>query len=164
MSNRHRGPRARSSLDAFWSHVRMCFPETECWHWHGSINLDNGYGRWQISKQWQANRGSEARTIGAHRFIYELLVGPIPEGLTLDHLCRRRDCVNPEHLEPVTERENILRGTSPSALNAQKTHCVNDHAFTPENTYLGKRGRRCRACRRQWMRERRAALAAVVPE
>lgn len=84
-----------------------------------------------------------------HRVVYELRVGPIPEGLELDHLCRVRHCANPEHLEPVTGRENIRRGTSPSAINGRKTHCKNNHEFTPENTYVSPLGKRtCRTCRK----------------
>jgi hypothetical protein len=83
----------------------------------------------------------------AHRVVYEALVGPIPTGLQLDHLCRTRACVNPAHLEPVTRRENILRGESPSAVHARKTHCIRGHEFTPENTHTRSDGSRsCRKC------------------
>jgi hypothetical protein len=76
-----------------------------------------------------------------------LLVGPIPEGLTIDHLCRVRHCVNPAHLEAVSERVNILRGNGAGARNARKTHCVKGHAFTPDNLYRDYQGyRRCRRC------------------
>ena len=89
---------------------------------------------------------------------YELLVGPIPEYLTLDHLCRVRNCVNPAHLEPVTSAENILRGMSSPAQNARKTECLNGHAFTVENTLINVIGARvCRTCTRLNMRETRRA-------
>jgi hypothetical protein len=86
-----------------------------------------------------------------HRVAYEALVGPIPQGLCIDHLCRNRACVNPDHLEPVTNRVNILRGETIMAANAAKTHCVRGHEYTPENTLINaKTGtRRCAACNRE---------------
>jgi hypothetical protein len=77
-----------------------------------------------------------------------LLVGPIPEGKQLDHLCRNRACINPEHLEPVTAKENILRGESFSAKNARKTHCIHGHELSGDNLRILKHGRVCLECRR----------------
>lgn len=109
-----------------------------CWLW-GGFTEPKGYGRFQV--------GGAARL--AHRISYELHVGPIPDGLVLDHLCRVRNCVNPEHLEPVTSRENTLRGETPAAANVTKTHCLRGHEFTAENTRATlKGGRSCRACER----------------
>jgi hypothetical protein len=107
-----------------------------CWLWAGEWN-DGGYGRlWIRGKNHQA-----------HRLSYELHKGPIPDGLTIDHLCRVRCCVNPDHLEPVTMRENTLRGTGPTALNVLKTSCPAGHLYTPDNTRIDARGRRsCREC------------------
>jgi hypothetical protein len=88
----------------------------------------------------------------AHRFAYELLVGPIPAGLTLDHLCLNKACVRPDHLEPVSLTVNIRRA------NARRTHCKRGHAFTPENTYLDKIGaRQCRKCGAEKQARYRAA-------
>ena len=118
----------------FWSKVdtdgSTVHPDLgKCWLWRASRDR-SGYGRFKAA----------TGVVGAHRVAYELLVGPIPDGLTLDHLCRVRHCVNPEHLEPVTHRENTLRGTGPTAENARKTHCLRGHALT--------HGRRCMTCAR----------------
>lgn len=117
-----------------------------CWEWiagkggvHGGV-----YG-----VIWS---GPGGRQIYAHRAMYELHVGPIPDGLTIDHLCCNYACVNPDHLRPATQKENILRGNSLSARRARQTHCVHGHEFTPENTILRSRpqgGRLCRTCNRE---------------
>lgn len=99
----------------------------------------------------------DGRMVGAHRVSYELFVADIPEGLQIDHLCRTPRCVEPKHLEPVSRRENILRGTSPTAVNATATHCPRGHAYDAENTYVYNGGRGCRECRREWNREHRTS-------
>jgi hypothetical protein len=120
--------------------------ETPCWIWAKYI-ARTGYG--------QTFAGG--RVVYAHRHFYEQYVEPIPEGLQIDHLCRVRSCVNPEHLEAVTQRENILRGNSLGALRARQTHCKHGHEFTPENTRIASNGtRRCRACGRERSRRMRA--------
>jgi hypothetical protein len=113
--------------------------ETGCWEWSASRD-SSGYGSIKVNGSWR----------GAHRIAYELIEGPIPAGLQLDHLCRVRHCVNPAHLEPVTPRENTMRSPIAfCALNAQKTFCKHGHEFTPGNTYINAEGRRtCRACQR----------------
>lgn len=132
---------------------RIVFAEaTACWEWTGSTTQGYGAIAW----------GEDGRSRRVHRVVYELLVGPVPPPLMLDHLCRNRRCVNPAHLEPVTNRENVLRGIGPTAVNAAKTHCSVGHEFTEVNTYYNPRDpgwRRCRACRRA---ERRAAYWRAV--
>ncbi|MEU2992920.1 HNH endonuclease signature motif containing protein [Streptomyces griseoincarnatus] len=101
---------------------------------------------------------SQGAMHNAHRVAYEVLVGPIPEGMHIDHLCRVRRCVNPHHLEPVTQRENTLRGDGPTAIHALKTHCPQGHPYDEVNTYVCSAGRRhCRKCKREREREYRAA-------
>lgn len=122
---------------------------------------------------WISNRAAQpngytkigvlGRTWLTHRFAYEAFVGPIPDGMQLDHLCRQRACVNPEHLEPVTCRENLLRGETVTAREAQQTHCHLGHEFTPENTYVRAdrpTSRGCRVCRSASARRSKARLAA----
>ena len=110
-----------------------------CWVWTAYIER-NGYGRFMPVK---------GKNCWAHRISYELHVGPIPQGLHLDHLCKNRACCNPAHLQPVTQRENNLRSNGLTALNAVKTHCKRGHEFTDENTFRRKNGKRnCVACRR----------------
>ena len=116
-------------------------PDTGCWLWTGCLN-SKGYGCW-------SQNGKVKLT---HRVAYELLVGPIPEGMVNDHLCRERRCCFPGHLEPVTSRVNTRRGMAATA-----TECKRGHAFDEANTYITKRGtRECRICRRM-QRERFAA-------
>lgn len=86
----------------------------------------------------------------AHRVVYQNMVGPIPKGLVMDHLCRVRICINPDHLEPVTDAENILRGIAPSAMNKRKTHCKRGHELSGDNLIEFRGGRHCRECARQW--------------
>lgn len=93
-----------------------------------------------------------------HRVAYELRVGPIPEGMQIDHLCRVRRCVNPAHLEPVSQTENIRRGDSFAGREARQTHCIYGHPFSFENTLLTKSERRCRACQRRRNKLRKARL------
>lgn len=110
-------------------------PESGCWIWEGS--LCRGYGSVCI----------DGKAYRAHRVSYQMHKGEIPEGLTIDHLCRVRCCVNPDHLEAVTNKENILRGTSPTAHNRRKTHCINGHELVPGNLKWNRNQfRQCHMC------------------
>jgi hypothetical protein len=110
-----------------------------CWEWIGAIS-DVGYGK----------MGHVGKCAYAHRLAYEHYVGPIPEGLVIDHLCRNRSCVNPDHMEPVSHRINLLRGESMSAIHAKKTECPKGHPYAGENLYAHPNGsRQCRTCKRE---------------
>ena len=125
-----------------------------------AIESDNGCWLWTASS-WQGygQVSWQGRPVKAHRLIYKLLVGPVPEGMTLDHLCRKRACVNPAHLEPVSHQVNLLRGEGFPSVNARKTHCIHGHEFTVENTGRNSLGRYCRSCHnassRRWYASRR---------
>lgn len=111
----------------------------DCWPWTAATDRQ-GYSRFNI------RRGKRNVMVYAHRYSYEHFVGPIPDGLQIDHLCRVRACVNPSHLEAVTGRINVLRGGTITARNAAKTHCPQGHEYTPENTYTSRGWRECRPC------------------
>lgn len=135
-----------------------------CWEWSGKVNKATGYG--------------VRNDVLAHRLVYQQLVGPIPDGMELDHLCHSRDlscrdgaecrhrrCVNPDHLEPVTHAENARRSSAGEVNRARllaKTHCARNHEWTPENTKQTARQRKCRQCIREdsaAARERRKVAA-----
>lgn len=146
------GKQPQTLAERFWAKVDWREPD-ECWEWQGSLQR-HGYGHIYIGKI----DGSK-RFRSAHRVAYELEVGPIPDGLVLDHLCRNPICVNPSHLEPVTQRINLLRGETVPARRAAKTHCKRGHPFDEENTRIDKKGRRvCRTCASDRQRERKARL------
>lgn len=123
-----------------------------CWEWTGG-HCSAGYG----SKKWQ---GKETN---AHRVVYEIMVGPIPEGLVLDHLCQNKGCVRPSHLEPVTNYVNtMVRGTSPWAVKSRATHCVHGHPLEGRNLIIRPEGgRRCRACSYEAVKRYQARKKAV---
>jgi hypothetical protein len=132
--------------------AKVVIDDTGCWTFAGARNAD-GYGILQVA----------GRARNAFRVAYELLVGPVPDGLVLDHLCRNRACVNPDHLEPVTTRENLLRGDTFVARNAAKTHCSHGHPFDEVNTSRDQRGNReCRTCRLQTWAAYRARKRAAA--
>lgn len=113
----------------FWEKVQPC-PMSGCWLWTGAAQ-SFGYGSIAVD--------GTRRT--AHSLAYKTLIGSVPDGLELDHKCRVSACCNPLHLEPVTHRENMLRGNTPSAINAAKTHCPNGHPYA-----AGRKRRACNEC------------------
>lgn len=126
----------RSKTDAeimqhLWSKVSQ---QDGHWLWQG--HKQGGYGRLTVN----------GKRIMAHRLMYQLTFGPIPEGLVIDHLCRVRNCLRPSHMEPVTVKENILRGEAPTAKYARQTHCKNGHPLSGSNLRVGKMQRHCRKC------------------
>lgn len=119
----------------FWAKIVVA--ENGCWNWTGS--KARGYATIKMSGKMKY----------AHRVSYEMLIGPVPDGMVMDHLCRNPPCVNPAHLEPVTFSENVLRGVAgerKKEIAARRTHCAHGHEWTPENTLWYGRGRRCKMC------------------
>lgn len=131
----------------FWDKVDK---SENCWLWTGAKQT-LGYGHVWL----------DGRMRVAHRVAYEMVIGPIPDGLTLDHLCRVRHCVNPNHLQPVTLAENIARGENPAAINGRKTACPRGHEL--KEVLSGRRAgeRYCPTCLKDRKRAKRAADAAV---
>lgn len=133
----------REAKDRFLSKIEVN-PENGCHDWIGPVSV-YGYGSHWV-------KGEEGwKKYYVHRLAYVLAHGELREDMTLDHLCRNRACCNPEHLEPVSLKKNIMRGDSPSAHHSRKTHCHRGHEFTKENTgiYKGAKGkpmRRCKKC------------------
>lgn len=124
----------------FWTKVRVL--DSGCREWQGGKS--RGYGYFYL-------RG---RNRQVHRLAFECLAGSIPEGLTIDHLCRNRACVLPTHLEPVTMRENILRGDGLAARESRRAHCLEGHEYSDANTYRNRGKRYCRECRRTKYRQK----------
>ena len=126
------------TVDRFMSKIEKT---DYCWNWIGTVNKSKhmGYGVFWLNN----------KSVAAHRVAYKIYIGDIPYDLQVDHLCRNRLCVNPDHLEAVTAKVNILRGNGLAAVNAKKTHCINGHEFTPENSMPRPGGKDCRECKRK---------------
>lgn len=130
---------------------RLVFQPDGCLVWTGCRT--DGYGQ----------MGAGGRRLRVHRVMWEMFEGPVPEGLQLDHLCRNRACANVSHLEPVPQRENLLRGETITAKHAAVTHCPQGHEYTEENTRRKKKDgtRNCRACERLRYHRNKARRAAA---
>ncbi len=141
----------RTPSERFWSKVDTA---GDCWLWTAkqlprNVVTDSegpGYGRFWLPP----------RFVMAHRFAYEEIYGPIPSGLVIDHLCRTRNCVRPDHLEPVTLAENIRRGSGWAGRKPPKTECLRGHPLTPETTYINRKGRTCKVCQAARYRAKRS--------
>lgn len=143
---KNRAKRYDDPVVAFFAKIKLD-PDTGCWLWTACKDYD-GYAIMTVNRK--ARR--------AHRWGYELINGRVPDGLQLDHLCRNRGCVNPKHLEPVTNRENQIRGEGISAINARKTHCPKGHPLSGDNLlrYLSLKGvRSCATCARARIAQQR---------
>ena len=134
-----------TEADRFWSKVDK---SGDCWVWRGYV-ASTGYGRLSVGR----------KHYQAHRYAYELVNGPVSADLVMDHLCNNKACVNPAHLEPVTNRENLLRSEVTASGRAYKRdHCIRGHAYTPENTLIVREGyRKCRTCGKAPFRNRKKA-------
>jgi HNH endonuclease len=143
--------------ERFWNHVEVT---ESCWLWTGALN-QYGYGNFVV----KASRPT--KNIGAHRFSHLIFKGPIPKGKEIDHLCKVRRCIHPQHIESVTHRENLMRGETLGALNARKTHCYKGHSLSGDNLLIKYNGfRSCRVCqkkknRRAYLKRREAQIASV---
>jgi len=129
------------TIKSFWA-LSSYAAADDCWLWAG-YKERNGYGRLFF----------QGVRVSAHRFAYELTRGKIPKGLTIDHLCRVRHCVNPHHMEAVPNGVNVLRGVGLTAQNARKTHCPQGHLYSSARNGQGRRD--CHVCRREQYRRRR---------
>ncbi len=131
-------------IDRFLSMIKIV--ESGCWEWQGYV-FKSGYGSFWFND----------KTYRSHRFIYEYYHGSICPDLTIDHLCRNRKCCNPNHLEQVTYKENVLRSPfTQASINSRKTHCIYGHEFNESNTYVYSHGKReCRICNRTNCKKRR---------
>lgn len=134
--------------ERFWEKVDA---SGDCWEWTGS-QTPTGYGTFFPTR---------STPVRAYRFAWELLIGPIPEGMQIDHMCMNTRCVNPLHLRLATPRENTLRGHSRSAINARKTHCNQGHPLSGDNLRQVRKGRSCIACEQRRYQERKMRNSAV---
>lgn len=137
------GMTVRERFDSFV----MPEPNTGCWLWMGTITGQP----YKYPFFWNGQK-----VVKAHRWIFEQTHGPIPADLVIDHICRVTVCVNPYHLRAVSQRDNVLCGFAPAALQHRRTHCIHGHEFNSANTYIHPKGRRqCKPCRREIDRRRK---------
>lgn len=152
----------RDMSDRLMTHI-VLNPATGCWHWTGYVRKA-GYGIINI------RRNGKNYPRHAHRVAYETFRGPVPEGMQVDHLCRRRDCINPSHMEVVTPGENTRRGIVAEVQrqrHAKRTHCKNGHLLSADNVYQGHckgfPARGCKICRKAADQRFRAKRRGLLP-
>lgn len=155
--HRRKGVHPRNGMAYILSNIEIV-SESGCWIWMRHISGSTGYAQARvrlIGTRWELDN--------VHRYSYELLHGPIPDGMHVDHICKVRCCVNPSHLRLLTPRQNVLVGVGPSALNSAKTHCPKGHEYNERNTYMSKVGKRhCRPCAAEKERLRRQRLGGAL--
>ena len=148
-----------TTQERFWQKVQ--FTHDGCWFWLGSPDKD-GYGRFHLGSRTDKSR----HAVFAHRFAYEFLVGSIPNNMTIDHICRTHNCVNPSHLRILSAVENAMAGDSIQAQNKRKTHCKRGHPLSGRFLQIVHRGnhveRHCRECKRLWMADYRAKKRSLL--
>ena len=139
-------------------------PAGDCLEWTGS-KTRQGYGHVNIydpERRRRLGRSYGCHQVYAHRAVWRIHNGPIPDGAVIDHLCENSSCIRFDHLRLATVRQNVLKGAGPTAFNAGKTHCIKGHKFTLANTRVYKNQRICRKCDMLNQRARRKRLRELM--
>jgi len=147
--------KVRNIRDRFWSKVNRT---STCWLWAAATDKD-GYGAFMVGSK----KNHTKRMKKSHRISYQWAKGPIANGLEIDHICRVRECVNPDHLEAVTHRINWMRGDNHAAKNMTKTHCRKGHEYSGKNLRVNSLGKRCcKMCDRDRKRIKRTQVKIIM--
>jgi hypothetical protein len=150
-----KGPKRKPPIERFRKYIEVA--ENGCWNWTGHRDT-KGYGSFSLP-------GGAGHSVYAHRWSYQYFVGPVPEGMEVGHKCGNRGCVNPQHLQAMSHRENLFDSMTSARRNAEKTHCVQGHEYLEHNTIRTPEGHRaCKECKRlyqrgYWKKNRKHVLA-----